>query len=191
MPERVDLGPCHAVRHGGDPERCAVLLPGMVYPTRAPVLWFAREAAMSQGWSALEVLGEPGDHPEPVAWERECAERALEAAGQGRLLVIGKSLASFLSGLVSDRGLPAVWLTPALDRQEVIDGLARARQRTLLVGGTADSMWVREAIPSNPALEVVELSGVDHALQVEGDVPASLDALRTIVQAVAGLASEL
>jgi hypothetical protein len=40
-------------------------------------------------------------------------------------------------------------------------------------------------------LEVVELPGVDHALQVEGDVPASLDALRTMVQAVAGLASEL
>jgi hypothetical protein len=163
----------------------------MVYPTRAPVLWFAREAVMARGWSALEVLGEPGDHSEPVVWERDCAEAALEAVGADRVLVIGKSLASFLAGLVSDRGLPAAWLTPALDRQEVVDGLARAQQRTLILGGTADSMWVREAIPSTPALEVVELPGVDHALQVAGDVAASLDALRTMVHALAGLADEL
>jgi hypothetical protein len=188
MPEGVDLGPCSALRHEGDPERCAVVLPGMVYPTRAPVLWFAREAAMASGWSALEVLGEPGDHPEPVAWERECAERALEAVSQARVLVIGKSLATFLAGLVSDRGLPAAWLTPALDRQEVVDGLARAQQRTLVLGGTADSMWVRNAIPSNSALEVVELPDVDHALQVPGDVPASLNALGEMVQAVRRLA---
>ena len=37
-----------------------MLLPGQFYPTRAPVLWFAREAVMAAGWSALEVLGEPG-----------------------------------------------------------------------------------------------------------------------------------
>jgi hypothetical protein len=189
--ERVDLGPCGAIRHEGDPARCAVVLPGMVYPTRAPVLWFAREAVMARGWSALEVLGEPGDHPEPVAWERECAERALEAAGQGSVLVIGKSLATFLAGLVSERGLPAAWLTPALDHEVVVEGLRRARQRTLVVGGTADSMWVREAIPQNPALEVLELSGIDHALQVPGNPAASLDALGQMVQAVGQLATEL
>jgi hypothetical protein len=188
MPERVDLGRCTAIRHEGDPRRCAVLLPGMVYPTRAPVLWFAREAAMARGWSALEVLGEPGDHPEPLAWQRECAERALDAAGQAHILVIGKSLATFLAGLVSDRGLPAAWLTPALDRDVVVEGLGRADQRTLVVGGTADSMWVREAIPENPALEVLELPGVDHALQVPGNPAASLDALGQMVQAVGRLA---
>jgi pimeloyl-ACP methyl ester carboxylesterase len=191
VPERVDLGPCAAIRHEGDPERCAIVLPGMVYPTRAPVLWFAREAAMAQGWSALEVLGEPGSQPEPVAWERECAERALEAAGQAQVLVIGKSLATFLAGLASERDLPAAWLTPALDHEVVLEGLGRASQPTLVLGGTADSMWIRGAIPDNPALEVVELPGVDHALQVPGDPTASLDALRRMVQAVEQLAAAL
>lgn len=163
----------------------------MVYPTRAPVLWFAREAVMAAGWSALELLGEPGDHPEPVAWLRDCFQRVLQAAGEARRLVVGKSLASFLAGEVADRGLPAVWLTPALDHQVVLDGLARARERTLLVGGTADSMWVARAIPENPALETFELPGVDHALQVAGDVHASLDALRQMVQAVRALAGEI
>ncbi len=163
----------------------------MVYPTRAPVLWFAREAVAAQGWSALEVLGEPGTHPEPVAWGREAAERALEAVGQAQVLVIGKSLASFLAGLVGDRDLPAIWLTPALDHQAVVEGLARARQPTLLVGGTADSMWVRSAVPDNPALEVLELPGVDHALQVPGDIAASLDALKRMAEAVERVAAAI
>ncbi|HEY1520685.1 MAG TPA: hypothetical protein VGF91_29950 [Solirubrobacteraceae bacterium] len=46
--ERVDLGPCQAIHHDGDPDRVAVLLPGQFYPTRAPALWFA-----------LEVPGDP------------------------------------------------------------------------------------------------------------------------------------
>ena len=186
--ERLELGPGEAIRHDGDPGRCAVLLPGQFYPTRAPVLWFAREAVMAQGWSAIEVLGEPGGQADPLAWEQACAEAALEEAGSARVLVIGKSLASLLSGLVSDRDLPAVWLTPVLTERRVIEGLIRARRPTLLVGGTADSLWERSAIPSNPALEVLELPDVDHALQARGDLNASLDALRRVVQAVGRLA---
>jgi len=69
---------------------------------------------MAQGWSAIEVLGEPGEHPDPLGWERASFERALEAAGAAQVLVIGKSLASMFAAEVSERGLPAVWLTPLL-----------------------------------------------------------------------------
>jgi pimeloyl-ACP methyl ester carboxylesterase len=191
MQERVDLGPCAAIRHDGDSGRCAVLLPGQFYPTRAPALWFAREAAMAGGWSALEVLGEPGEHPDALGWERDCAERALAATGDARVLVIGKSLASLLAGEVSDRGLAAVWLTPLLTESVVIDGLARARRPTLLVGGTADSVWRAEAIPANAELDALELPGVDHAVQVPRDPLASLEALRQLAERVGHLAARL
>ena len=184
MSERVDLGPCTVLRHDGDQARCAVILPGMVYPTRAPVLWFAREAALAHGWSALEVLGEPGDHENPIEWQRAAGEAALAAADSAQVLVIGKSLATLLAGHVSDLDLPAVWLTPALTEPAVGEGLARARRATIIVGGSADDFWRPEAIPSNPALEVVELPGLDHALQLPGDPLASLDALRQVVEAV-------
>jgi pimeloyl-ACP methyl ester carboxylesterase len=191
MPQRIDLGVCAAIRHDGAEDRCALLLPGQFYPTRAPVLWFAREAAMAQGWNALEILGEPGEHPDPLGWERECAERALKHAADARVLVIGKSLASFLAGTASDRGLAAVWLTPLLTEDAVIDGLARAKQPTLLVGGTADRLWRSKAIPTNPELEVLELPGLDHSLQKAGDPLASLDALRRMSQAIRRLAAKV
>jgi hypothetical protein len=184
MLERIDLGPCSAIRHDGSPERYAVILPGMAYPTRAPVLWFAREAAMALGYSALEVLGEPVEHADRLGWERECTERAIAEAGSARVVVIGKSLASLLAAEVSNRNLPAAWLTPPLTERSMIDVLGCVRNPTLLLGGTADPMWKGNAIPANPAVQVVELPGVDHALQVAGNPGASLDALRQMTEAL-------
>jgi pimeloyl-ACP methyl ester carboxylesterase len=186
MPERIDLGPCSAIRHDQTPERYAVLLPGMVYPTRAPVLWFARETAMALGYSALEVLGEPVEHADMLGWERDCARRAIAEAGSGRIVVIGKSLASLLAAEISDRNLPAAWLTPPLTEPAMTAALRHVRHPTLLLGGTADPMWKADAIPDNPALQVVELPGVDHGLQVTGDPGASLAALRQMTDALTG-----
>jgi pimeloyl-ACP methyl ester carboxylesterase len=184
MPERIDLGPCTAIRYEASTDRCAVLLPGMVYPSRAPVLWFAREAALTLGYSTLEVLGEPVEHQDMLGWERECAEKAIAAAGSADVVVIGKSLASLLAGEISDRNLPAAWLTPPLTQSSMRDALTRVRPPTLLLGGAADPMWIRAGIPDNPAFEVVELPKVDHALQVPGDPAGSLDALRQMVEAL-------
>lgn len=146
---------------------------------------------MASGWSALEILGEPGEHADPLGWERACTERAIEAVGTARVLVIGKSLASLLAGEVSDQGLPAVWLTPLLNESAVIDGLARARRPTLLASGDADPAWLPGALPANPELEVLDLPGVDHGLQVAGDLSASLAALGRLTDAVARVAERV
>jgi hypothetical protein len=191
VPKRVELGPCTALLHDGANERCAVLLPGQFYPTRGPVLWFAREAVIARGWSAIEVLGEPGGHRDPLGWERECAERAIEHAGDAQKLVIGKSLASLLAPQVSEHDLPAVWLTPLLTDPTVTEGLARAKRPTLLIGGTSDPLWQRTEIPDNPVIEVLELPGLDHALQAPGDPETSLDALRQLTDALGRLADAL
>jgi hypothetical protein len=188
----LDLGPCRATLHEGDLERCAVLLPGMRYGSQAPLLWFARSAARQQGWSALEVVDALPDDEEPFAWARDRAERGLDAvpppaaAGGGVVAVVGKSLASAAAGVVADRGLPAVWLTPLVREAPVADGLARVRAPALLVGGGADRSWDAGAVPDNAALEVLELPGLDHLLEAPGDVAASLRALGTVTDAVAG-----
>jgi hypothetical protein len=190
MDERIDLGPCRAIRHEREAGRCVVLLPGMFYPTRAPALWFAREAAMAAGWSALEVLGEPGEHDDELSWERGCADAAIKAAagtggvGGDQILVIGKSLASLLAGEIADRDLPAIWLTPLLHLPEVVDGLGRGRRPVLLAGGDADPTWRPDAIPADRDIEVLDLPGVDHSVQVPGDPTASLDALGELTEGV-------
>jgi hypothetical protein len=166
------------IQHEGDPSRCAVILPGVRYFSQAPLLWFAREAAQARGWSVVEVDERAPAGEEPFAWMRGQAERAFEAAAGAELVVvIGKSLGSSAAPLVSG---PAVWLTPLLTRPEIVEALRSTGSPTLLVGSPDDPTWGDGAVPDNPALEVLELPGLDHSLQVPGDPSASLDVLRTV-----------
>jgi pimeloyl-ACP methyl ester carboxylesterase len=167
-----------------DAPRRVVLLPGARYPTRAPLLWFAREVAVSRGFGVLEVLDEPSAGEDPFAWVHDRAQRALEHQPTELDVVIGKSLSSDVAGLAADRGLPAIWLTPLLDRPGILAALARTTRPTLLVGGTADPTWRPDALPDNVMLDRLQLDGLDHGLQLPGDPQASLNALRKVVKKI-------
>jgi hypothetical protein len=178
----LDLAPGEALLHEGDPARCAVVLPGIAYFSQAPLLWFAREAAQARGWSVLELTERAPRDEEPFAWMRDRAAHALDAAAAETVAVIGKSLASAAAPLVAERGLPAVWLTPLLDRAEVVGALEASPAPALLIGSPADPTWGEGTVPVSP--EVLELDGLDHSLQVEGDPLASLDVLRRVTERV-------
>lgn len=171
--------------HEGDPERCVVLLPGVRYFSQAPLLWFAREAAQAAGWSALELSERAPADADPFAWMRERAERALAATEAQRVLVVGKSLGSAAAPLVAERRLRAIWLTPLLVRSDVVAALNATEAPALLVGSSADPTWADGEQPVNAALEIVELDGLDHSLQAEGDPLASLDVLREVTERIA------
>jgi hypothetical protein len=182
----MDLDPGEAILHEGDPERCVVLLPGVRYFSQAPLLWFAREAAGAAGWSALELSERAPADADPFAWMSERAERVLAATDASHIVVVGKSLGSVAAPLAAERGLPAVWLTPLLGRPEVVGALNAARAPALLIGSKADATWADGELPANDVLEIVELEGLDHSLQVEADPLASLEVLRNVTERVAG-----
>lgn len=177
--------------HEGDASRCVVLLPGVRYFSQAPLLWFAREAAQAGGWSVVEVDERAPKDEEPFAWIRERAEEALGATDAGLVVVIGKSLGSAAAPLAAERGLPAVWLTPLLVRPDVVDGLARAEAPALAIGSPDDPTWGDGTLPENRSLEVLELPGLDHSLQVSGDPRASLDALGRVTERVSAFLARL
>jgi hypothetical protein len=177
------------LQHEGDASRCAVLLPGVRYFSQAPLMWFAREQAQARGWSVVEVDERAPDDQEPFEWMRAQARQALDAASGADLVVtIGKSLGSIAATLVSG---PAVWLTPLLIREEIVEALGSTTAPTLLIGSDADPTWHGGQAPDNPALEVIELAGLDHSLQVTGDPLASLDVLRDVTARVGAFLARL
>jgi hypothetical protein len=177
------------LQHEGDASRCAVILPGIRYFSQAPLLWFARGAAQAGGWSVVEVDERAPRDQEPFAWMRGQTERALEAAaGAERVVVIGKSLGSVAATLVSG---PAIWLTPLLNQPEVAEAIGSATAPTLLVGSTADPTWAGGAVPENASIEVLELEGLDHSLQLTGDPIASVDVLRDVTARVGAFLERL
>jgi hypothetical protein len=173
-----------AAIHRPGAERRAVILPGARYPTRAPLLWFSREVAVARGFGVLEVLEDPPPGEDPFAWIRDRAMRALDHQPSAHDVVIGKSLSSEVATIAAERELPAIWLTPLLDRPSVIAGLAAAARPTLIVGSTADSTWRPDAIPENAVIDRLQLDGLDHGLQLPGDPQESLKALRTVAKRI-------
>lgn len=170
--------------HRPEAERRVVILPGARYPTRAPLLWFAREVALAKGFGVLEVLDEPPAGEDPFAWIRDRAQRALDHQPAPTTVVIGKSLASDVADLAADRELPAIWLTPLLDRANVRAALARATAPFLMVGGTADPTWQPQAIPSSALVAQLELPEHDHSLQRPGEPFTSLGSLKKVTKQV-------
>jgi hypothetical protein len=187
----IDLDPGEALLHEGDPERCAVVLPGVRYFSQAPLLWFAREAALAGGWSVLEVSERAPSDQEPFEWIVDRAESALNAASATHVAMIGKSLGSAAAPLATKRALPAVWLTPLLTRPEVIAALGATDMPTLVIGSPADQTWGNGELPENEALEVMELDGLDHSLQIEGDPLGSIDVLRDVTAGIADFLERL
>jgi hypothetical protein len=176
------------IRHEGDPARCVVLLPGVRYFSQAPLLWFAREAAQAGGWTVVEVDERAPADEEPFDWMLGQAARALEAAGDaGTVVTVGKSLGS-IAATIHDG--PAIWLTPLLVRPEIVEALRATRAPTLLVGSPDDPTWGDGTVPVNPALDVLELPGLDHSLQVSGSPASSLDVIRTVTERVASWLAE-
>jgi hypothetical protein len=177
------------LQHEGDPSRCAVLLPGIRYFSQAPLLWFAREAAQARGWSVVEVDERAPHDQEPFEWMRGQAQRALEAAAGAELtVVIGKSLGSAAAPMVSG---PAVWVTPLFDQQAIADAINSATAPTLVVGSRSDPTWAEGPASGNATHEVLELDGLDHALQVSRDPLASLDVLRDVTARVGAFLGRL
>ncbi len=191
-PTEVDLGVCRGQAFDAGADRWVILLPGAGYAVTAPLLWFAREAALAGGWNVLAVSDAFNNTDDPLRWVEERAEAAIRHVdGTSRPLLIAKSLTSLAAPLAARLDLPAVWLTPLINAagtsvsQLVLDGLAAASAPCLLVGGTADPTWDAVIARSVPVAEVLEISDADHLLQIPGDVAASLAALHRVVSAVA------
>jgi hypothetical protein len=187
----IDLDPGEALLHERDPERCVVLLPGVRYFSQAPLLWFAREAALAGGWSVLEVSERAPSDQDPFEWIVDRAESAVGAASATQVVMIGKSLGSAAAPLATKRALPAVWLTPLLTRPEVIAALGATDLPTLVIGSPSDQTWGNGELPENEALEVMELDGLDHSLQIEGDPLGSIDVLREVTEQISDFLQRL
>ncbi|HEV8053978.1 MAG TPA: hypothetical protein VGP30_04030, partial [Candidatus Limnocylindrales bacterium] len=162
-PTDVDLGVCREQAFDIGADRWVILLPGAGYAVTAPLLWFAREAALAGGSNVLALTDTFNGSDDPLRWVEERAEAAIQHVdGPIPPLLIAKSLTSLAAPLAARLGLSAVWLTPLINAagtsvsRVVLDGLAAASAPCLLVGGSADPSWDMVIARSVPRAEVLE-----------------------------------
>lgn len=158
----VDLGPAR------DETGLLVVLPGRGYHPDKPLLAVATQAAVDQGWRVRQVWWQAPDAAD-VDWAgAELAAAVGDHDGPVRLLA--KSLGSLATPEAARAAYASCWLTPLLGRDDVVEGIASNDAHQLLAGGTADEAW-DSAIAQRLAgrgVEVLELLGADHSLNVTG-----------------------
>jgi pimeloyl-ACP methyl ester carboxylesterase len=171
--------------------RQVVLAPGRLYGPHAPLLHYARLAALARQATVEAIDWAPSAAPDPwtsepfvrQSWVIEQVAPVLDRLGETPLL-IGKSLGSYAAALAAQRGLAAVWYTPLLRDELLVDSLRRSRAPFLLIGGTSDpDAWdgelARELTPY-----VCEILDADHSLMVPAGLAASAAVLGEVTTAV-------
>ena len=144
------------------------------------MLAFAIQGALSRGWRAVQVWDEFLDRSQADQWTRARLEAAIAYADGGEVVVIAKSLTTRAAGLVGERALRAVWLTPLLNDPESVELLRRRTAPALLVGGTADPIWDGGLARRELSDDVLELDGADHGLARVADLQPVVDAVASL-----------
>ncbi|MFD9687721.1 alpha/beta hydrolase [Kitasatospora sp. NPDC059088] len=176
LPTRID----------GDPDRVALVVPGVGYSPARPLLHFASSVLARHGWTVQELWWRIPEAfaefttEQRIAWVERQVGAAVDAEGGACRLLVGKSLGSLAAGLAADRALPAAWLTPVLTLDHVARALGRVTAPTLLIGGSADRLWDR-SVADATGHQVLELPAADHGLELPDDPTGSIDLLRTAV----------
>jgi hypothetical protein len=180
----VDLGLCHGYEYDGDPARTAVMLPGAMLGGM-PSLAFAQQGLTAAGWRVVQVWDEYLDRTQdPDAWVHDRLAAAVRHAPEARqVLVVGKSNGTRAAADAADHGWPGIWLTPLLDDPLSVANLRRRTAPALLIGGTADPMWIGR-VAREISDDVLELEGADHGL-------AKIEHAQRIVDVVAAFSGGL
>ena len=166
------------------------LLPGRGYTCERPALHYLRVLGLAQGYDVLEIrygfhLTQVDLMPENIPDVNQDGTKAVIAAleqGYEEVCIVGKSLGTPIAALLS-QSIPlskksTILLTPIRDAAKMVGDV-----RTLAVIGTADGAYDPAKIVDTYTLTWKVYEGLNHGLEHPGDVWASLNVMREIMQA--------
>jgi hypothetical protein len=165
-----------------------IVVPGVGYTVQGPLLSFTEEALDRReahvhlvDWDFPDLGRDREKQEQFVRAEVSAALDAVAAeAPDARPVLIAKSIGTLAAPLAAERGLPAVWLTPLLTVDFVVDAIRSNPQPALLVGGTDDTLWL-PAVARELGRPFLEIPDGDHWLFVPGPLAESATVLGTVL----------
>jgi len=178
-----------------------IVLPGYRYAADMPPLHYVGRLLLEQGADLLRVdysyyrtdfMQRPQE--EQSKWISSDVLAACEAGmahrSYERLTLVGKSLGTLAMGhLLADHRFQkaiCVWMTPILSAKWLCSRIEQLRPRSLFVIGTTDQFYdpdIMNDLQQATQGQVLVLEGVDHNLEIAGDIPKSLAVLSQIIDA--------
>jgi hypothetical protein len=178
----------------------ALILPGLRYSCDMPLLFYPARLMIQRGAAVLQVHSDytqaafqSASKAEQARWLAEDAQAALKAglaAGNfHNAVLIGKSigtlaLASLVAGGVE---APSIWLTPLLHQPHLVEAALRQKGPALFIGSNSDPTFDPAQLQRIQVADKGEgliVSGADHSLEIPGDIFASLEIMRQILERI-------
>jgi hypothetical protein len=183
-------------------DHLGILLPGYRHTIDMPDLHYAGLILQQKhadvlrieyAYSKTDFMNRPG--PERAEWlaadvQAACAA-GLAKRNYKKLTLIGKSLGTLAIGqLLEDPRFATascIWSTPILSDPWLCAQIRKHHPRSLFIIGTADQQFdpaVLEELVTSTQGEALILPGLHHGLEIEDDIPGTMEALRRIVDAL-------
>ncbi|MCA1041978.1 alpha/beta hydrolase [Bacillus infantis] len=176
----------------------AIILPGAGYTAQAPLLHFCTGLFYSKGYDVLHLNYSFNREEQAVLSGEGLAEAvrlviddALKNKGYKQYFIVAKSIGTMaLPYLLKDQSFQdakAVWMTPLLQKEFVLNSMGDDTHKGLCIIGDQDPFftWERiERIKENPNLSIKVVEGGDHSLELSGDPIQSIDLLKDIISEV-------
>lgn len=179
-----------------------IILPGYRYSAEMAPLYYAGCILLDQGADLLRIeyayyrtdfIKQP--ESEQDQWISSDVFAACKAAlshhSYEKITLVGKSLGTIAMGhLLADpvfQRATCIWLTPLLTVDWLRSRIEQTHPRSLFVIGTADKFYKPDILKRLEQItggRSLVLEGVNHALEIPGDIPKSLAVLHQIVQAL-------
>jgi hypothetical protein len=179
-----------------------IVLPGYRYSPEMAPLYYAGRILLEGGADLMriEYAYYRTDFPKQPESEQDkwmssdvfaACGAALAQRAYEKITLIGKSLGTIAMGhLLADsrfQRATCIWLTPLLTVEWLCARIEQVRPRSLFVIGTADQFYKPDILKRLEQVtdgRTLVIEGVNHALEIPGNIPKSLVVLNQIVQAL-------
>lgn len=180
----------------------AIMLPGAGYTAQAPLFHYSTENFLNRSFDVLEVNYRYNDEAyddfsmeeisEAIKFDvKTVLDKVLIENSYEDFYIIGKSLGTIAlsSELTRNefRDAKAVWLTPLIQRDDVLDAMAGSKHQGLCFIGDEDRCYIEERykqVKNNSNIVSSLIPGADHSLELKEDVLGSIDVLKDIIRAI-------
>ncbi|TYS16186.1 alpha/beta hydrolase [Rossellomorea vietnamensis] len=177
----------------------AIILPGAGYTVQSPLLHFSTSVFLNKSFDVLQINYRYNDKLYDDFSMAEISEaikvdvntvidEVFFHNSYENIYLIGKSLGTIPLGGVLNRedfsNAKAIWLTPLIQREDVLESLVGSKNKGLLFIGDQDPYYISERfeeVSKNPNVTAKLIPEVNHILEYNEKTLDSIDVLKRIL----------
>ncbi|WP_042460237.1 alpha/beta family hydrolase [Neobacillus dielmonensis] len=179
-----------------------IMLPGLGYTTQMPLFYYATNVCMTYNIDVLHVNYQfkeneqfaklPDAEQEQWIYEdvKATAAEVLKDAEYEQCYLLSKSIGTIPMAMewaqqTFVHNSVGIWLTPLMKDDKVYQAILETAVPSLCIIGSNDHHFMEERVESfkqNKLVRTVVIPKADHSLEINGDIYASIDALKIVIE---------